>query len=71
MFINNILVIFIGFYQKTISKILSPTCRFQPSCSQYSIDALKKYGTIKGLYLSVKRVIRCNPYSSGGYDPLK
>jgi putative membrane protein insertion efficiency factor len=68
---NNILIVLIVFYQKTISKILPLTCRFQPSCSQYSIEALEKYGTIKGLYFSIKRIIRCNPFNSGGYDPLK
>lgn len=68
---SNILILLIEFYQKTISKILPSTCRFQPSCSQYSIEALKKYGTIKGVYFSIKRVSKCHPYSSGGYDPLK
>ncbi|MBI4744333.1 MAG: membrane protein insertion efficiency factor YidD [Actinobacteria bacterium] len=68
---SNVLILLIEFYQKTISKIVPSACRFQPSCSQYSIDALKKYGTIKGMYFSIKRIIRCHPYSSGGYDPLK
>lgn len=45
-------------------------CRFQPSCSSYTYQAVEKYGTIKGLFLGTKRIIRCNPYSKGGYDPV-
>ena len=46
-------------------------CRFYPTCSNYMIEAITKYGSIKGLYLGIKRIIRCNPFSKGGYDPLK
>ncbi|MDO4721575.1 MAG: membrane protein insertion efficiency factor YidD [Peptostreptococcaceae bacterium] len=48
-----------------------PTCRFYPTCSQYAIEALQKYGALKGGYLSVKRILKCHPFHSGGYDPLK
>ena len=46
-------------------------CKYTPTCSNYSIEAINKYGSIKGTYLSIKRIIRCNPFSKGGYDPLK
>ena len=69
---KKILIFIIKMYRKYISPLKSqPTCRFYPTCSQYSLEALEKYGTMKGSYLSVKRVIRCNPFHPGGYDPLK
>ncbi len=60
-------------YQKLISPILGffgIHCKFYPSCSEYMILAIKKYGCIKGIYLGIKRLLRCNPFSKGGYDPL-
>lgn len=67
-----ILILIIDLYQKYISPIIGgkATCRFRPSCSEYSKQALKKYGIIKGLYLSIKRIIRCNPFGGFGYDPV-
>ena len=61
----------VRFYQKYISPLKGPTCRFYPTCSQYSIEAFKKYGFFKGLWLTVKRVSKCHPFHPGGYDPLK
>ncbi|MDF2523058.1 MAG: rane protein insertion efficiency factor YidD, partial [Clostridiales bacterium] len=61
----------IEFYQKYISPMKKPSCRFYPTCSQYAIDALNKYGFIKGTYLSVKRILKCHPFHPGGYDPVK
>lgn len=61
----------IRFYQKYISPLKGPTCRFYPTCSQYSIEAIKKYGALKGLMLSIKRILKCHPFHPGGYDPLK
>ena len=58
-------------YQKYISSIVSPSCRYYPSCSQYMIEALEKYGSIKGSLLAVRRIMRCHPFSTGGYDPVK
>ena len=58
-------------YQKYISPLKGPTCRFYPTCSQYSIQAFKKYGFLKGLWLTVRRISRCHPFHPGGYDPLK
>ncbi len=55
-------------YQKYISPMKAPCCRFYPTCSQYSIEAFQKHGAIKGLYLTINRLIRCNPYNKGGID---
>ena len=56
-------------YQWTISPLLGPSCRFEPSCSRYMIEALAKYGLIRGLWKGVGRVLRCHPWHPGGYDP--
>ncbi|PZU58894.1 MAG: membrane protein insertion efficiency factor YidD [Sphingobium sp.] len=52
------------------SRILPPTCRYSPSCSQYAIDALGKYGALKGSWLAMKRLMRCHPWGGSGYDPV-
>ncbi|MDQ0350735.1 putative membrane protein insertion efficiency factor [Alkalibacillus filiformis] len=57
-------------YQKFISPMLGPTCRFHPSCSHYSLTAFERFGVIKGLFLSVKRVLKCHPFHPGGFDPV-
>ncbi|MBC7076630.1 MAG: membrane protein insertion efficiency factor YidD [Syntrophomonadaceae bacterium] len=56
-------------YQR-LSFLKKPSCRFYPSCSSYSIEAIEKYGVLKGGWLAVKRICRCNPFSKGGYDPV-
>ncbi len=58
-------------YQKVISPLKRKTCRFYPSCSEYTKLAIEKYGAIKGLVIGAKRVVRCHPFNPGGYDPLK
>lgn len=60
----------IYFYRYCISPMLPPRCRFTPTCSQYAIEALRKHGPVKGLWLSVRRVLRCNPWGGSGYDPV-
>ncbi|HEX8332588.1 MAG TPA: membrane protein insertion efficiency factor YidD [Segetibacter sp.] len=57
-------------YQYIISPMLGPKCRFTPTCSQYAIEALKKYGLFKGSWLSAKRIVRCNPWGGHGHDPV-
>jgi putative membrane protein insertion efficiency factor len=69
-FMNKIIIWLIIFYQKYISPLKPGTCRFYPSCSEYAVQALKKYGFFKGLRLSLGRILRCHPFSPGGYDPL-
>ncbi len=69
---KKLLIYIIKFYQFLISPLLGNNkCRFFPSCSQYSIEALEKKGIFKGLFLSVKRILKCHPWSEGGYDPIK
>ncbi|MGE4517911.1 MAG: membrane protein insertion efficiency factor YidD [Desulfobacteraceae bacterium] len=63
-------LLLIRFYQLAISPYLGNNCRFYPTCSAYSYQAIEKYGIIKGLFLSVKRILKCNPFHPGGYDPL-
>jgi len=66
-----IILALIRFYQKFISPALpANTCRFYPSCSRYGFEAVKKYGAIKGTFLAIYRVLRCNPFNPGGYDPV-
>ncbi len=69
--LTRILIKGVDFYQKYISPIKGPTCRFYPTCSCYSKEALKKYGAIKGTYLTIKRILKCHPFNKGGYDPLR
>lgn len=61
----------INIYRKFISPLKKPCCRFYPTCSQYALDAIKKYGAFKGGFMAVKRIFRCNPFNPGGYDPVK
>jgi putative membrane protein insertion efficiency factor len=65
-----LLVFLITLYQKLFSSWLPPVCRFTPTCSQYAKEALKRYGAFHGLFLAVKRVLRCHPFHAGGYDPV-
>ena len=70
-FLTCICIYIVRFYRKYISPIKGPTCRFYPTCSQYSLEAFNKYGLIKGIFLTIKRVLKCHPFHPGGYDPLK
>lgn len=71
---KNILIRIIEFYQKHISLWLESRnikCKFYPTCSEYTKQAIKKYGALRGGFLGIKRILKCNPFSKGGYDPLK
>jgi len=57
-------------YQFTLSPVLGPACRFYPSCSRYGFQAIQKHGALKGSLLAIWRVVRCNPFNPGGYDPV-
>ena len=63
-------IVLIKLYKTLVSPFLGPNCRFTPTCSEYSIEALRKHGLAKGLYLSLKRIISCRPGGSHGYDPV-
>jgi len=64
------MILLIKFYQKIISPLTPVTCRFQPTCSQYSIEALQKHGIFYGLFLMSKRILSCHPWGRSGYDPV-
>ncbi|HBY19641.1 MAG TPA: membrane protein insertion efficiency factor YidD [Clostridiales bacterium] len=68
---KQIILYLIKLYQKFISPATPRTCRFLPTCSEYSYQAIKKYGIIKGLLLAIIRISKCHPLHKGGYDPLK
>jgi len=66
-----VLVTFVRGYQRCVSPLLPPTCRFEPSCSQYMIEAIRKKGPVAGLLKGLFRLMRCHPLSRGGYDPVE
>ena len=63
-------VLLIKFYHIFMSLLKPPTCHFTPTCSQYSLEAFRKYGPLKGFWLSLKRILRCHPWGGSGYDPV-
>ena len=67
---KQIFVFLIRVWQRTFSRVLPPSCRFEPSCSQYGVEALQKYGVFKGGWVTIKRIGRCHPFHPGGYDPV-
>lgn len=68
--LKTILLSIIRCYRFTISCFLGHCCRFEPSCSSYALDAIQTHGSVKGLMLSIRRILRCHPWSSGGLDPV-
>jgi putative membrane protein insertion efficiency factor len=67
--VSGLLILVIRVYQHTLSPLLGPVCRFEPSCSRYMIGSLRKYGLLKGLARGIGRILRCHPWNPGGYDP--
>ena len=67
---KKLFLLLIRFYQKFISPLTPPSCRFRPTCSAYAAEAIEKYGVVKGGCLAVWRFLRCNPFCKGGYDPV-
>lgn len=67
---KKLLLALVRFYQKAISPHLPAACRYQPSCSQYTLTAIERFGALRGSWLGIKRILRCNPFSKGGYDPV-
>jgi putative membrane protein insertion efficiency factor len=57
-------------YQRLLSPLLPPSCRFYPSCSQYALEAIRRHGALKGSWLAARRLIRCHPFNAGGFDPV-
>jgi putative membrane protein insertion efficiency factor len=64
------LILLIRIYQVTLSPFIGRNCRYTPTCSNYGIEAIKKYGAIKGGWLTIKRILSCNPWGGSGYDPV-
>ncbi len=65
-----LILLLLGFYQNFLSPLKPPSCRYIPTCSAYAMAAVEKYGVKKGVFLAVKRVLRCHPFHVGGYDPV-
>ena len=70
-FAVRLLVSLVRLYQKTVSPLLPQTCRFYPSCSAYSIEALREHGALRGIWMTLRRILRCHPLSAGGHDPVR
>ena len=68
---KKILILGIKSYRKYISPLKRPCCIFYPTCSQYTLEAIERYGAIKGSVMGIKRILRCHPYNKGGFDPVK
>ncbi len=67
---KKLIIKIIRFYQKKISPLFGPRCRYYPTCSQYAVEAVERFGAIKGSFLTIYRLLRCNPLFPGGYDPV-
>ena len=67
---KHILLRVIRFYQRAVSPLFPPRCRYIPTCSEYALEAVEQYGTAKGGFLALKRFLRCHPFHKGGYDPV-
>jgi len=68
--IKKLFIELIKLYRKFISPLMKSNCIYTPTCSQYAIEAIDKYGALKGVFFACKRILRCNPFSKGGYDPV-
>ncbi len=71
LMVGRALIALVRWYQRHISPAIGPHCKYQPTCSQYMIDAITKYGAFKGTAMGIWRILRCNPFSKGGYDPVR
>ena len=67
---QRLLALLIRGYQRLLSPVLPPSCRFYPSCSQYALEAIRRHGALKGSWLAVRRLARCHPFNAGGFDPV-
>ncbi|MBQ7896856.1 MAG: membrane protein insertion efficiency factor YidD [Clostridia bacterium] len=67
---KHVFIFLIKLYRKFISPLFPPCCRFTPTCSEYALEAFKKHGAVKGFFLTFWRILRCNPFCKGGYDPV-
>lgn len=70
MYMKWLLIVLIRFYQKWISRFTPATCRFYPTCSHYGMEAIKRFGAVKGSWLTIRRLVKCQPFHPGGFDPV-
>ena len=68
--LQRLVILPVRFYQRAVSPLLPPACRYTPTCSQYMVEAVAKHGALKGLYLGIRRILRCHPWGGSGYDPV-
>ncbi|MCM1521437.1 MAG: membrane protein insertion efficiency factor YidD [Muribaculaceae bacterium] len=68
--ISHLFILPIRFYQCAISPLFPPSCRFTPTCSQYAVEAIRRHGAARGLWLAIRRIARCHPWGGSGYDPV-
>ncbi|MDH3652228.1 MAG: membrane protein insertion efficiency factor YidD [Saprospiraceae bacterium] len=68
--LKKIFILPIRLYQATLSPLLGPTCRFDPSCSHYMIGAIEEWGIVRGIWMGIKRIVRCHPWGGHGFDPV-
>ncbi|HEV2860361.1 MAG TPA: membrane protein insertion efficiency factor YidD [Pyrinomonadaceae bacterium] len=69
--VRGLLVALLRFYKAAVSPLLPPSCRFVPTCSEYAMEAVEKYGALRGGWMGVRRLLRCHPFHPGGFDPVK
>ncbi|MGK7873926.1 MAG: membrane protein insertion efficiency factor YidD [Xenococcaceae cyanobacterium] len=67
---KTVLIWLIRGYRSFVSPLFPPTCRFQPTCSQYALEAVERFGALRGSWLAIRRILRCHPFHPGGYDPI-
>ena len=68
--LQRLVILPVRIYQRAVSPLLPPACRYTPTCSQYMVEAVAKHGALKGLYLGIRRILRCHPWGGHGYDPV-
>jgi uncharacterized protein len=71
MFLRRVSIGLIQFYRRYLSPMLPASCRYTPSCSLYTLQAIEKYGVTKGVFMGIRRVLRCHPFARGGFDPVR
>ncbi|MFG6148804.1 membrane protein insertion efficiency factor YidD [Halobacillus sp. B23F22_1] len=67
---NYVMIVIITFYRRFISPLTPPSCRFVPTCSEYGIESFRRFGFIKGSWLTIRRILKCHPFHKGGFDPV-